>query len=308
MIPTLVSRRLADGLDPDEAFRHTVARFEGSVAIAASSAGARPDQLHLAPARQRPVPLRRAGRGRLRRGQRALRAGRGDRRLPADGRRGHPAARSSCSTGRGPEHSGRLRPHALRRRPSCPCERGTRARPRSRPGTSTGPAFPHFLLKEIYRGAHVVPQDPAGQDHGRRAQRARCVRPRRRRPAARPAPSGCVSRGHRAGSWSSVRARPRSPARASPPPWPGAPGRTCPTVVSGLLATELSGFGLADDMSDTLVIAISQSGTTTDTNRTVDLVRARGAARHRRRQPAQQRPGRASPTACSTPPTGGTSR
>ncbi len=31
-------------------------------------------------------------------------------------------------------------------------------------------------------------------------------------------------------------------------------------------------------MSDTLVIAISQSGTTTDTNRTVDLVRARGAA------------------------------
>ena len=30
-------------------------------------------------------------------------------------------------------------------------------------------------------------------------------------------------------------------------------------------------------MTDTLVVAISQSGTTTDTNRTVDLVRARGA-------------------------------
>ena len=42
-------------------------------------------------------------------------------------------------------------------------------------------------------------------------------------------------------------------------------------------ATELSGFGLLPDMSDTLVVAISQSGTTTDTNRTVDLVRARGA-------------------------------
>ncbi|MCC5952924.1 MAG: SIS domain-containing protein [Acidimicrobiia bacterium] len=41
-------------------------------------------------------------------------------------------------------------------------------------------------------------------------------------------------------------------------------------------ATELSGFGLLDDMSDTVVVAISQSGTTTDTNRTVDLVRARG--------------------------------
>ncbi len=48
--------------------------------------------------------------------------------------------------------------------------------------------------------------------------------------------------------------------------------------VSSILATELSGFGLQTDMSDTLVIAISQSGTTTDTNRTVDLVRRRGAA------------------------------
>jgi glucosamine--fructose-6-phosphate aminotransferase (isomerizing) len=43
------------------------------------------------------------------------------------------------------------------------------------------------------------------------------------------------------------------------------------------LATELSGFGLRADMRDTLVVAISQSGTTTDTNRTVDLVRSRGA-------------------------------
>ncbi|MGH9164086.1 MAG: SIS domain-containing protein, partial [Acidimicrobiales bacterium] len=47
--------------------------------------------------------------------------------------------------------------------------------------------------------------------------------------------------------------------------------------VEALLATELSGFGLHDDMSATLVVAVSQSGTTTDTNRTVDLVRARGA-------------------------------
>jgi len=48
-------------------------------------------------------------------------------------------------------------------------------------------------------------------------------------------------------------------------------------TVAAVLATELSGFDLADDMSDTLVIAVSQSGTTTDTNRTVDLVRNRGA-------------------------------
>lgn len=54
-----------------------------------------------------------------------------------------------------------------------------------------------------------------------------------------------------------------------------APQREVP--VTAMLATELSGFGLRPDMSDTLVVAISQSGTTTDTNRTVDLVRAHGA-------------------------------
>ncbi|WP_419918648.1 SIS domain-containing protein [Candidatus Poriferisocius sp.] len=52
------------------------------------------------------------------------------------------------------------------------------------------------------------------------------------------------------------------------------PGRP----ISSVPATELSGFGMQPDMSNTLVIAISQSGTTTDTNRTVDLVRRRGAA------------------------------
>jgi glucosamine--fructose-6-phosphate aminotransferase (isomerizing) len=49
-----------------------------------------------------------------------------------------------------------------------------------------------------------------------------------------------------------------------------------PEILS-MKATELSGHYLRDDMSDTLVIAVSQSGTTTDTNRTVDLVKDRGA-------------------------------
>jgi glucosamine--fructose-6-phosphate aminotransferase (isomerizing) len=56
--------------------------------------------------------------------------------------------------------------------------------------------------------------------------------------------------------------------------------RSCADVdlrAQALPATELSGFGLRASMADTLVVAISQSGTTTDTNRTVDLVRARGA-------------------------------
>jgi glucosamine--fructose-6-phosphate aminotransferase (isomerizing) len=42
-------------------------------------------------------------------------------------------------------------------------------------------------------------------------------------------------------------------------------------------ASELSGFGLDRSMSDTLVLAVTQSGTTTDTNKAVDLVRNRGA-------------------------------
>ena len=45
--------------------------------------------------------------------------------------------------------------------------------------------------------------------------------------------------------------------------------------VDAITATELSGFGMRLDMSDTLAIAVSQSGTTTDTNRTVDLLRSR---------------------------------
>lgn len=53
-------------------------------------------------------------------------------------------------------------------------------------------------------------------------------------------------------------------------------------LVGAMKASELSGFSLmgeegAKKMSDTLVVAISQSGTTTDTNRTVDMVRDRGA-------------------------------
>ncbi|MDO8364025.1 MAG: SIS domain-containing protein, partial [Actinomycetota bacterium] len=48
--------------------------------------------------------------------------------------------------------------------------------------------------------------------------------------------------------------------------------------VDPITATELSGFHLQLDMRDTLVVAVSQSGTTTDTNRTVDLARGRGAS------------------------------
>ncbi len=53
--------------------------------------------------------------------------------------------------------------------------------------------------------------------------------------------------------------------------------------IRALKSSELSGFSMgsetdcSDTMANTLVVAISQSGTTTDTNRTVDMVKACGA-------------------------------
>jgi len=47
--------------------------------------------------------------------------------------------------------------------------------------------------------------------------------------------------------------------------------------VRDIHASELSGHHLDADRSDTLIVAVSQSGTTTDTNRTVDMMRKRGA-------------------------------
>ena len=47
--------------------------------------------------------------------------------------------------------------------------------------------------------------------------------------------------------------------------------------IESMLASELSGFVMDQDMNDALVIAVSQSGTTTDTNRTVELVKSKGA-------------------------------
>jgi len=48
--------------------------------------------------------------------------------------------------------------------------------------------------------------------------------------------------------------------------------------ITASVASELSGFSLRQDLSDTLVIPITQSGTTTDTNRAVTMARERGAS------------------------------
>lgn len=49
-------------------------------------------------------------------------------------------------------------------------------------------------------------------------------------------------------------------------------------AVGAMKATELSGYRMTDRLDDVLIIAISQSGTTTDTNRTIDMARERGAS------------------------------
>jgi len=47
--------------------------------------------------------------------------------------------------------------------------------------------------------------------------------------------------------------------------------------ITARIASELSGFALAETMEDTLIIPITQSGTTTDTNRAVAMAAERGA-------------------------------
>ena len=134
--------------------------------------------------------------------------------------------------------------------------------------------FPHFLLKEISEAPSSFRKTLRGKIAaerrtgrlsviGRRdaAGRAAAAPRRRCHPADRGDRPG-DGRGRRAERGRRCLGRCRAPA---------VHGRR-PVTVRAMLATELSGFSLADDMSDTLVVAVSQSGTTTDTNRTVDLV------------------------------------
>ena len=156
VIPALVARRMADGADGRRRVPHHRRRARGVDGHRGADRGrARP----AAPvaAGQRPGALRRAGGGRLRRRQRAVRAGRGDRHLPAHGRRdpGRPRARR-----RHPRPGRRARRRAARARSTASGGSRSTARrsrwtptssstPRSRRATSTAATFPHFLLKEI---------------------------------------------------------------------------------------------------------------------------------------------------------------
>jgi glutamine---fructose-6-phosphate transaminase (isomerizing) len=281
VIPTLVSHRLAAGAGLDEAFRSTVASFEGSVAIAAHAAD-EPDRVLLA--------LRGSGQ--------ALYVGLAEDKfvvasepyglveetstyLRMDGETPADPQRAGATRGQivalDARAAGEL--DGIRRFAYDGTELPVSAAELQHAEITTrdidrGDAA-HYLLKEIseapasfrktLRGKIVSASDGAltvelGPETLPDGVRARLRDGTLRRVVV-------IGQGTAAVAGQSLAAALR-----------GATGGALPALlVEAMPATELSGFGLGADMHDTLVVAISQSGTTTDTNRTVDLVRSRGA-------------------------------
>jgi glutamine---fructose-6-phosphate transaminase (isomerizing) len=278
VIPTLVSRAALSSPDMTEAFRRTVTSFEGSVAIAAIHER-RPDEVLLA--------LRGSGQ--------ALYVGIADGAfvvasepygvveetstfLRLDGET--PARPEQASTSRGQVvvldglHAGTLA--GIRRMSYDGTDLPVHAHDLSRAEITTRDidrgAAPHFLLKEITEAplslrktlrGHVREQDGRLHVHLTSDTIAPALDARLR--------SGGIRRVLVIGQGTAAVAG-QSMVRLLRELTAGSS-----LVVEASTATELSGFGLAVDLSDTLVIAVSQSGTTTDTNRTVDLARSRGA-------------------------------
>ena len=277
VIPAMVNRFGATGLDTVEAFRRTVSTFEGSVAIAAQATDD-PERLLIA--------LRGSGQG--------LMVGVAEDlfivasepygvveetteylRLDGEG-----AGTNGITDSKGQivvldgRRAGSL--EGLHRMAYDGTELPVSANDLVRAEVTTRDIdrgeYPHFLLKEISEAPTSFRKTLRGritEENGRL----------RATPGPRALPAELVAR-LRDGSFTKVRVIGQGTAAVA--------GQSCALVfdqltdgrldVDALTATELSGFGLRLDMSDTLVIAVSQSGTTTDTNRTVDLVRARGAS------------------------------
>ena len=267
VIPALVARH-ATSAPLAEAFRRTVAEFEGSVAIGVASAEA-PSQLFLA--------LRGSGQG--------LYVGLGDdcyivasepygvveetaRYVRMDGEQGGEIV--ALDGGRAGELDGIVR-----------CAYDGSDLPVTEADVTTAEVTtrdinrgdaPHFLLKEIseaplsfaktLRGKIVERDGMLHADGGERALP---------RDVAERLAAGPITRVRVIGQGTAAVAGQSTAAILDEL-------TSAELVVDAVTATELSGFGMRLDMSDTLAIAVSQSGTTTDTNRTVDLLRSRGAA------------------------------
>jgi glutamine---fructose-6-phosphate transaminase (isomerizing) len=281
VIPALVARRLVEGWNGVDAFRETVASFVGSVAIAASVVED-PDVLYLA--------LHGSGQ--------ALYVGLGEgvfvvasepygvveeteTYLRLDGET--PADPSSPATSRGQivvldrRRAGRL--EGILRVGYDGTVLPVTDRDLHRAQITTRDidrrGYPHFLLKEISEAPASFAKTLRGKlleapDGSLRVALGEDVLPAALRERLR---SGAVRRILVIGQGTAAVAG-QGVAEALRLALAGRPH--APSVMA-MPATELSGFHLDSDMSDALVVAISQSGTTTDTNRTVDLVRARGA-------------------------------
>jgi glucosamine--fructose-6-phosphate aminotransferase (isomerizing) len=268
VIPTIVARHAADGADLVEAFRRTVASFDGSVAIGATSA-ADPDTMLLA--------LRGSGQG--------LYVGLGDdsfivasepygvveetaEYVRLDGEHGGEIIVLDAS--RAGELAGvrRLRYDGTPM-PVDPAEVVTAVV--TTRDIDRGDA-PHFLLKEIGEAPRSFQKTLRGKI-GERDGMLTAVLGERTLP-------GAVCDRLAAGTITRVRVIGQGTAAVAGQSTAALLDELCAGAldVDAVPATELSGFHLRLDMSDTLAIAVSQSGTTTDTNRTVDLLRARGAA------------------------------
>ncbi len=278
VIPTLVSRRLAAGDDLLDGFRRTVAGFDGSVAIGAAAAS-EPDRLLLA--------LRGSGQalyvgtsedayvvasepyGVIEECDRYLRM---DGETPSDpdnptASQGQVVSLSAAGAGTLAglvrfSYDGEALPVAEDE--LVPSEITTRDIDRGH--------HPHFLVKEITESPVSFQKTLRGKVVERNGRLTTHLGtdtlPEAVRAGLR---SGAIHRVLVIGQGTAAVAG-RSLARALADATAGSQLR-----VDALQATELSGFGLEGQLADTLVVAISQSGTTTDTNRTVDLVRARGA-------------------------------
>ena len=278
IIPVLIARRLRDGLPLDEAFRRTVASFQGSVAIAAVSL-AHPDRLLLALRGSGQALYVGFGQGSFLVAsepygfvEQAATYVRMDGDTPADpsdpSTRGQVLVVGEAANGdlaglRRLAYDGREQP--VGRDDLRNAEITTRDVDRG--------SYPHFLIKELYESPASFRKTLRGRLVEREG-RLGCILGAEALPETvmRRLADGTLKRIVVLGQGTAAiagRAVAHALARALVP---------LPIGVEAQAATELSGFGLHEDMSDTLLVVISQSGTTTDTNRTVEVAKGRGAS------------------------------
>ena len=278
VIPSLTSRRLGEGLESAEAFRRTVATFEGSVAIGACTAAA-PDKLQLA--------LRGSGQ--------ALYIGLAEdayivasepygvveetaHYVRMDGETPGNPENPNASRGQIIELDGELAGtvEGMLRKAYDGTDLAVAADDIAVAQITTRDIdrgdHPHYLMKEIGESPTSFRKTLRGKivetDAGLRVSLGPSVIPDEIRELLR---NGTITRVLAIGQGTAAVAGQALAAGLD------ALTPNGEIEVEAVLATELSGFRLRPDMSDTLIVAVSQSGTTTDTNRTVDIVRNRGA-------------------------------